>query len=399
MTSGQQPNSLPLAGLRVLELGAYISGPYCGALLAALGADVVKIEPYRTGEPFRRGAANRDAYFLQYNAGKRSISVNLKAPKGVALIKSLLPRFDVLLENSRPGKVEALGLGAEACRQINPAMVYASISGFGPGGPLRDRPAYDSIGQSISGNYSLMNDPDAIRLTGGASADLITGITATMGVLAALVGRGRSIEGAGTLVQTSLMEAMSTLTIDAVSNFYERGVTPTRQSRHGQAQAYCLTASDGKAITLHLSVSEKFWSVLATTVGRADLIEDPRFASYRDRLANYTALESILSAEFAKRTSQEWHEALDAADVPFAPVNTIEEVINHPQTTWLEQMEPERHGLALVRPGFTFDGARPKRDFDAPLTGAHSREVAAEVLGADDIDALVAEGVLFDGAA
>ncbi|MDE8652424.1 CaiB/BaiF CoA transferase family protein [Novosphingobium album (ex Liu et al. 2023)] len=396
MTVNDAHNAKPLTGLRVLELGAYISGPYCGALLAALGADVVKLEPVRSGDPFRRGSGNRDAYFLQYNAGKRSISLNLKSPEGVALVKALLPRFDVLLENSRPGKVEALGLGADACREINPGLVYASISGFGPGGPLRDRPAYDSIGQSIAGNYSLMNDPDKIQLTGGAIADLITGITATCGVLAGLVGRNQATDGRGTIVQTSLMEAMSSITIDAVSNYFERGVSPTRQSRHGQAQAYCVTASDGKAITLHLSVSEKFWANVARTIGREDLVSDPRFATYRQRLANYTELETILKAEFLKRGSAQWQDALLAADVPFAPVNTIEDVVFHPQTEWLGQLEPERDGLALVRPAFTFDGTRPSRAFDAPLVGEHSCEIAGEVLSRDQIQRLIEAGVLYD---
>ena len=137
--------SRPLDGIRVLEIGAYIAGPYAGAMLCAMGAEVIKVEP-PGGDPFRRGNGNRDPYFRQYNAGKHSIVIDLKAPEGVALVKALLPGLDVLLENNRPGALDRLGLAAAACRAINPRLIYASASGFGDGGPLRDRPAYDSIG-------------------------------------------------------------------------------------------------------------------------------------------------------------------------------------------------------------------------------------------------------------
>src|ERR687885_495737 len=142
------PQPLPLTGIRVLELGAYISGPYAAAILGALGADVVKVEPPNGGDPFRRSIENDSLYFVQYNAGKRSIAVDLKRPEGIELVKALLPRFDVLIENSRPGKTASLGLGPEVCKAINPRLIYSSVSGFGDGGPLRDRAAYDSIGQS-----------------------------------------------------------------------------------------------------------------------------------------------------------------------------------------------------------------------------------------------------------
>ena len=147
----------PLKGIRVLELGAYISGPYAGSLLASLGADVVKVEA-PSGDAFRRGVGTESHYFVQYNAGKRSIAVNLKDPRGVELIRSMLPQFDVFIENSRPGKTEQLGLGPELCRQINPRLIYSSASGFGDGGEWRDRAAYDSIGQSIGGFYSVMSE-------------------------------------------------------------------------------------------------------------------------------------------------------------------------------------------------------------------------------------------------
>lgn len=385
----------PLEGIRVLEAGAYISGPYAGAILASLGADVVKIEPIRGGDPFRRGVNTDSHYFVQYNAGKRSLAVDLKKPQGIALVKSLLPRFDVFIENSRPGKMTALGLGPEDCRKINPRLIYSSASGFGDGGPYRDRAAYDSMGQSMGAYYSIMNDAGAPRLTGTCIADLITAITAAMGILAGLVGRGQSSDGAGMLTQTSLLEAMSTITIDAYTQLTETGAAPTRESRHPQAQNFCLNTADGGSVTLHLSSSEKFWQATARAMDRADLIEDPRFKTYYDRMANYFELKPIMEAEFAKRSRDDWDERLIAHDVPFAPVLTMAELAAHPQTQWLDLLEPERDGKCLVRPPWRFEGKRPDRAFDAPMIGEHSRGVAEEVLSADEVDALLNEGVLF----
>jgi len=378
----------------VLELGAYISGPYAAALLAALGADVVKVEPPKGGDAFRRGVDIDSHYFVQYNAGKKSLAVNLKHPAGVALVKRLAPHFDVVVENNRPGKMAALGLGAADLMAINPSLVYASVSGFGDGGPWRDRAAYDSIGQSMGGFYSIMNDEKDARLSGTCIGDLISAVTVGMGILAGLVGRGLTPERKGLEVQTSLAEAMSTITIDAMTQFFETGVSPTRESRHPQAQNFCLTTAWGGSITLHLSSSEKFWQALAGAMDRADLIADPRFKTYYDRMANYFELKPIVEAEFLKHSREAWEARLIAADVPFAPTLTVEEVTTHPQSRWLDMLEPEHDGKTLVRPPRRFFGERPDRPFRAPHIGEHSREVALQVLSAEEVDRLIAEGVL-----
>jgi crotonobetainyl-CoA:carnitine CoA-transferase CaiB-like acyl-CoA transferase len=386
---------LPLAGIRVLEAGSYISGPYAAAILASLGADVVKIEPIRGGDPFRRGVEIGSPYFVQYNAGKRSIAIDLKKPDGIALVKSLLPNFDVLIENSRPGKMDALGLGYADCIAINPRLVYSSASGFGDGGPYRDRAAYDSMGQSMGGYYSIMNDDGAPRLTGTCIADLITALSATMGILAGLVGRGLDPEQRGTLAQTSLLEAMSTITIDAMTQMTETSLTPTRQSRHPQAQNFCLLTRSGGSITLHLSSSEKFWQALAHAMGRPELIEDPKFRTYYDRMANYFDLKPIVEIEFLKRDQAEWENLLVRHDVPFAPVLTMQELATHPQTSWLDMLEPERDGNVLVRPPWRFEGKRPQRAFETPYIGEHSREIALETLAPAEVERLISTSVIY----
>lgn len=383
----------PLAGIRILEIGAYISAPYGGLILASLGAEVVKIEPPE-GEAFRRGEGNRSAYFIQYNTGKKSVAINLKTQAGVDLVKSMLPKFDVVIENMRPGKMNALGLGEKACREINPHLIYASISGFGSGGPWVDRPAYDSIGQSIGGLYSIMNDAQNRRLTGTCIADLITGVTSAMGILAALLGRERDPNRQGTLMETSLLEAMSTLTVDALTQAFETGVSPERNSRHPQAQNFLLQTADGGGIVMHLSVSQKFWGALARVIGREDLIRDPRFLTYDDRRvpAHYEEIVRVMEAAFVQRPRAEWEAMLIAADVPFAPVLSMHEVAAHEQTQWLELHGPSVQGLPMLRSPWRFDGERPPRSEHAAHVGEHTREVLQEICSDSQIDALVASG-------
>jgi formyl-CoA transferase len=384
---------LPLTGIRVLEVGAYISAPYAGVILAALGAEVVKVEPPE-GEAFRRGDDNRNAYFIQYNSGKKSVAINLKSKTGAALVKSLLPKFDVLIENMRPGKMSALGLGEEACRALNPGLVYASISGFGSGGPWVDRPAYDTIGQSIGGIYSVMSDANHRRLTGTCVADLITGIGGAMGILAALLARERSTDRKGMLMETSLHEAVSMLTIDAMTQAFETGKDPVRTSRHPQAQNFCLDCADGGGITMHLSVSQKFWGNLARVIDRPELVNEPRFRTYDDRRvpAHYEELVDIVAEAFLKKPRAEWERLLTEADVPFAPVLTMHEVAEHEQTKWLELMGPKVAGIPVVRPPWRFDGVRPPRGELRARVGEHTREVLREICSESDIDALIAAG-------
>lgn len=385
-------NHQPLDGIRILEVGGYIALPFGTSMLCALGAEVVKVERPKVGEDFRRHQNDASPYFRQYNSGKRSLAVDLKRPEGVALVKALIPQFDVVLENLRPGKADALGLGYEACRALRHDIVYGSVTGFGEGGPLADRPAYDTIGHAFGGLYSILSDEGRPQLTGGLSADLVTGLSTAAGVLAALVGRLRS--GDGQHVQTSIMEAVSTLTTDSITQAFELGHAPDRQSRHPQAQNFCVETASGEFIAVHLSSSQKFWRSLCTAMERTDLLEDPRFAEYRQREANYFDLVKIVEGEFASRTNAAWQHRLTECDVPFAPVLTVTDYLESDQVKWLEIADVQSDGLALMRPPWRFDGERPERSSRAPRVGADSLDVAREVYADDTIDELVASGVL-----
>lgn len=386
----------PLAGIRVLELAAYISGPYATAILASLGAEVIKIEPLQ-GDAFRIGMDNKSAYFVQYNAGKQSVALDLKSPEGKAVVEAMLPQFDVLVENMRPGKMDQLGLGESACRTINPNLVYASISGFGSEGEWRDRPSYDSIGQAMGGIYTFMNDPGDVRLTGTCIADLITGVNTAMGIMAALLGRERG--GTGAHLETSVFEAVSTLTIDAMTQAQDRNIDPVRQTRHPQAQNFCLETASGDFIVLHLSSSQKFWRGLMKAVGREDMADDPRYATYAARVEpeTYFTIAAVLKEAFLTRTRPEWEAALIEADVPFAPALTMHEIFALPQARQLELFGETPDHRTLVRPPWRFNGERPERNQSAPRIGADTAKVLGTLLGEAELARLEEHGVIRAG--
>lgn len=388
----------PLAGIRVLELAAYISGPYATAILASLGAEVVKIEPL-AGEAFRIGQNDKSAYFVQYNAGKKSVALNLKAPEARELVQRMVPGFDVLVENMRPGKAAQLGLGEAECRALNPRLVYTSVSGFGSSGEWRDRPSYDSIGQAMGGIYTFMNDPGDTRLTGTCIADLITGVNVAMGIMAGLLSRER--QGEGGLVETSVFEAVSTLTIDAMTQAMDRDIDPVRQTRHPQAQNFCLECAGGDFIVMHLSSSQKFWRSLMQVIGREEMADDARFATYNDRVQpeNYFAIAEVLKDAFLKKSRDEWERLLADADVPFAPALTLREIRHHPQAGELQLFGETPDGRTLVRPPWRFNGERPERTEAAPAIGADTYAVLREFAEADELADLAARGVIPAGAA
>jgi crotonobetainyl-CoA:carnitine CoA-transferase CaiB-like acyl-CoA transferase len=387
-------NNKPLAGIRVLDLGAFIAGPYAAMLLALLGAEVVKVEPPKGGDAFRRGEGAGSPYFNHANAGKKSLAVDLKSPEGLALIKALLPRFDVLIENSRPGKMAALGLGADAVRAINPSIVYASVSGFGDGGPWRDRAAYDTIGLSMSGFLSLMSNKDNFQLAGTCIGDLTSALVNVIGITSSLVGRDRNPKREGFEVKTSLLEAMTTMTIDAITQMFETGERPHRESRHPSAQSFCLRTSDGHAIAVHMSSPQKFWLAFLKAMGRMDLAEDPRFLNYNDRRTHYFALRPLVEAEFVKHDFVYWERRLVEADVPYAPVVSVDELPTNEQMQWLDMFEPERNGQRLVRAPWRINGERAGQPRGAPEIGENTREIALEVLALAEVDRLIARGVL-----
>jgi crotonobetainyl-CoA:carnitine CoA-transferase CaiB-like acyl-CoA transferase len=339
---------------------------------------VIKIESPE-GDPYRSYQAGQySPHFQAYNRNKRSVALDLKNPADHQLFDGLLREADVFIQNFRPGTAARLGAGAERLRTANSRLIYCSISGFGSTGPYVERPSYDSVAQALSGFLSVVVDTERPRFLGPALADAITGMYAAYGVLGALVQRGRT--GNGALVEVSMLEAMAHFAIEPFSAFFALTDVPKSSDRPRLAQAYILPTADGRLIAIHLSSLEKFWDGLIKAVTSPELAADARFQSRQSRINNYELLAQELQDHFARRDLAHWVEQLGRNDVPFAPVNGVNDVINDPQVAHLGLIVPVEapHAAAhSVRPPVQFGGARSRSVRAAPLLDEHGVRIRA----------------------
>lgn len=366
-----------LRNIRIVEQGTFITGPCAGMMLADLGADVVKIEGLE-GDPYRAyQSGNYSPHFQAYNRNKRSIALNLKDAGDRSVFEDLIREADVYIQNFRPETAERLGAGVKRLHEINPRLVYCSISGFGASGPYVDRPSYDSVAQALSGFLSVVVDPDRPRFLGPALADAITGIYAAYGILGALLERGQT--GAGRHVEVSMMEAMTHFAVEPFTAYFALGEVPKSADRPRLAQAHILRTGDGGLVAIHLSSLEKFWRSLLAALEAEHLQEDPRFATRLARIENFDALGRELDACFLKRTQREWVERMASHDVPFAPINTVKDVVDDPQIRHLGIVVPvkgARQGAERsIRPAVKFDGERATEVRAAPLLDEHGQDI------------------------
>jgi len=370
-----------LRGVKIVEQGTFITGPCAGMMLADLGADVIKLES-PGGDPYRAYQGGLySPHFQAYNRNKRSIVCDLKQSGDRALFERLVGEADVYIQNFRPGTAEKLGAGPLRLRELNPRLVYCSISGFGANGPYVERPSYDSVAQALSGFLSVVVDEDRPRFLGPALADAITGIYAAFGVLGALLERAGT--GRGKLVEVSMLEAMAHFAVEPFAAFFALGTVPKSSDRPRLAQAYILRTADGKLIAIHLSSLEKFWLGLLEALGAQELGQDERFRERLARIANYEALGAELDRRFGTRPQAEWCRRLQAADVPFAPINGIDAVVEDPQVAHLGLIVPvagaQQGGREAVRPALQFDGERARAVNAAPLLDQHGVAIRAAV--------------------
>jgi crotonobetainyl-CoA:carnitine CoA-transferase CaiB-like acyl-CoA transferase len=266
----------------------------------------------------------------------------------------------------------------ERLQQLNPRLVYCSISGFGSSGPYVDRPSYDSVAQALSGFLSVVVDYQRPQFLGPALADAITGLYAAQGILGALVQRGRT--GRGCHVEVSMLEAMTHFAVEPFAAFFALGQAPTSADRPRLAQAYILRTADERLIAIHLSSLEKFWQGLVSALEAPELASDPRFNPRERRIAEYEALRVELSARFARHPLEHWMRRLQTEDVPYAPVNRMEDVVRDPQVAHLGIVVPvESPNTATqgVRPAVQFDGARAESVSAAPLLNQHGEAIRA----------------------
>jgi crotonobetainyl-CoA:carnitine CoA-transferase CaiB-like acyl-CoA transferase len=369
-----------LRGIRVVEQGTFITGPCAGMMLADLGADVIKVEA-PDGDPYRTYQGGQySPHFQAYNRNKRSIALDLKSAFDRTLFDSLVREADVFIQNFRPGTAERLGTGSQRLRQLNPGLVYCSISGFGSSGPYVDRPSYDSVAQALSGFLSVVVDAERPRFLGPALADAITGIYAAYGVLGALLDRFRT--GRGNLVEISMLEAMAHFAVEPFAAFFALGERPKSSDRPRLAQAYILRTADKELIAIHLSSLDKFWLGLVAAIGAEGLASDPRFSTREARINNYESLGAELDSYFSQRPKAHWVAKLGEHDVPFAPINGIDQVIDDPQVRHLGLIVPVEspHGVKhTVRPAVQFGGTHARQVAAAPLLDQNGPAIRAAI--------------------
>ena len=370
----------PLDNITVLEMGTFITGPATGMLLADLGATVIKIEQPKVGDPFRafRGALY-SPHFQTYNRNKKSITLDTRLPEDLAVFDELLADADVFIQNFRPGVADKIGVSPSRLQALNPRLVYASISGFGNEGPDRDRPAFDTVAQAVSGFLRLLVNPVHRRVVGPALADSLTGFYAAYGVLAALYERERT--GKGRLVETSMFESMAHFNLDDFTHYFSDNQIMGPYSRPNVSQSYVFECADGAWIALHMSSPPKFWENLATAVGQPDMLSLPMFESREARIANYENVIGFLAPIFKTRDRQTWCDTLRELEVPHAPVNTSQEAIESEQAKALQLCIEDPNGphgvFRTIRSPVTFDGERALEVTAPPVLGAHDEELVA----------------------
>ena len=375
-----------LKGVRVIELGTMITAPLAGMMLADLGAEVIKVEHPQGGDPFRsfRGGLY-SPHFVAYNRGKRSIKLDLRDDRGREVLRKLLARTDILIENYRAGVMERLGLSNDVLTATNTRLIHCSITGFGTSGPYRGRPAYDSVGLALSGIASLLLDPQSPQACGPTIPDNATGMFACYGILGALYERERT--GRGRRVDVNMLEAAISFIPDPFANHTQMGIKNDRFTRVASSHSFAFRCADGELLAIHLSSQPKFWDAMLTAIGRTELAIDGRFKTRDVRIKNYVKLTQVLAETFVTRPRAQWMTLLEANDVPFAPVHSIPDVMDDPQVKHLETFRTLQHPtegeIVAIRRPVRIDGGRDGSDLPAPTFGQHTDEVLLE-LGYDD---------------
>jgi formyl-CoA transferase len=323
--------------------------------------------------------------------------LDLRHEEACDVVQKLAAESDVLIQNFRPGVMEKRGLGYEDIRNINPKLVYCSISGFGPKGPYRDMPGYDTIGQARSGLLSLLTDPDKPQGMGISFSDHLTGMYACYGVLAALM--NRMMTGQGQLVETSLLRASVSFIAENAARYFETGHVPRRKHRTTTAGVFAFVDREELAFVLHMSSPEKFWNALFKVVGKPEWSTDSRFNSRQARIANYDILEESLQEIFRNGSREDWLKQLIANDVPAAPLNTLNEVFTDPQVREYGfpnvLNHPKMGQVKMVGNAVDMSRTPPIMDRPPPVLGEHTDEILSSLgYGADAVGALRTKGVV-----
>lgn len=371
-----------LEGITVIEQGTFITGPAAGMLLADLGANVIKVEMPGTGDPFRAFKGGLySPHYQTYNRNKRSIALNTKQPEDRAIFDDLIRDADVYIQNFRPGAADRLGAGEDRLRELNPGLIYCSISGFGSDGPYAGRPSYDTVAQAASGFLKLLINPENPRVVGPAMADAMSGFYAAYGILGALYERSQT--GKGRKVEVSMLEAMCHFNLDAFTHYFSEGEIMGPYSRPQVSQSYVMECADGKWVALHMSSPEKFWQGLANAIAYPELLQDDRFSTREGRIEHQDQMIEVLKPIFRQHSRDTWCQRLEAEDVPHAPMYDSNEVLDDVQFKHLQlevsTQHPEMGTFRSVRSPVSYDGERPVNITAPPTLNEHRDAIVAEL--------------------
>jgi crotonobetainyl-CoA:carnitine CoA-transferase CaiB-like acyl-CoA transferase len=372
---------LPLEGVRVIEVGQALAGPLAGAVMADMGAEVIKIEKPDGGDDARIWGppfgpdGETSLYFYGQNRNKRSVTLDLKAPEDVEALHRLCSSADILLQNLRPGVVEELGIGPAAMRARHPRLVYCSIWAFGSRGPMAMRPGFDPLLQAYGGMMSVTGRPeDPPTFCGASINDKATGMFTVIGALAAL--RKRDLTGQGSVVDTSLFETAVHWVEGQVNNHLATGEVPKRHGTGGAVIVpYQVFDTADRPLCLAAG-NDRLWARCAKVLGHPEWAEDPRFAKSRARVHNKAELLPLIAEVLRTRPRADWVAALEAAGVPCSPVNDIGELVASAQFAAMDMTQVlPGSGVRVVGLPISFDGERPRSALGAPGPGEHTAEV------------------------
>ena len=371
--------TLPLEGIRVIELGGAFAGPFAAGILARMGADVIKVERPEGddargwGPPFWNGVSPA---YLAMNSDKRGITLDLKDPKDIAWLMDEVTRADVLVHNMRPGVMEELGLGADVMLRKNPRLIYASIWALGRTGPLKLNPGFEPMVQAFSGLMAMNGDEDSPPTRVGTSLlDFGTGMWAAMGALAGIIQRGRT--GKGCVVDASLLETALGWLTGHYASYRISGEVPVRH-RTGSSRLIPFEGFETKNGEIIIAAgNDRLFAKLAAALGHPEWATDARYAKNTGRSANKEELLGKIREIIATRTKGEWVDILEAAGVPCAPIHSLPEIVEHPQTKAIGMLQPVpgADDLELVALPLNFDGEKPRIRRAPPKLGEHNAEL------------------------
>jgi len=395
----------PLSGIRVLDLSRVLAGPWCTQLLADLGAEVIKVERPGAGDDTRHwgppwhgeGEDKVAAYFLAANRGKKSAAIDFAEPEGAELVRRLAATSDVVVENFKVGALKRYGLDADTLRAANPRLIYASITGFGQDGPYKDRAGYDYIIQGMSGLMSITGQPDGApggepMRVGVAVVDLFTGMYTANAILAALVRRG--VTGEGAHIDSALFDVSLAMLANQASNALVSGKDPSRQGNtHPNIVPYQPFATADQPIIIAVGNDRQF-AKLAAILGAPEWAADERFSANAARVANRDILIPLIAAKLATRPAAEWFAELDGAGIPAGPINTISQALADPQAMHRD-MQKDLDGFRLLGSPLRLDGRRTESDLPPPKLGEHTKDVlAAFGVDEDEIQRMRSVGIV-----